>query len=71
MEKMLKGENLSDDDMDENMGEDGEGGLDLFAAVGGMGGDDDDEDEDEEEEGDLDIGGASLFLLPLPLSKQS
>ncbi|GAA5930282.1 hypothetical protein JCM3775_004351 [Rhodotorula graminis] len=58
MAKRLRGEALSDDDddLDDLDDESGEGGIDLFAPVGGMGGGDGDSD-DEEEEGDLDAAG--------------
>ncbi|GAA5991347.1 hypothetical protein JCM10908_003268 [Rhodotorula pacifica] len=58
MNKMLRGEDNDDeDDFDGLDGDDdGEGGIDLFAPVDGLGDDDDDED-GEEEEGDLDVGG--------------
>lgn len=53
MAKMLKGEN--DDDSDDEFEDGGEGGIDLFAPIGGLG--EDDEDDEDEEEGDLDAGG--------------
>lgn len=57
MNKLLRGEVPSDDEDDfgDDDGE-GEGGIDLFAPVDGLGGDDDEDDSDEEE-GDLDVGG--------------
>ncbi|GAA5983381.1 hypothetical protein JCM5350_003092 [Sporobolomyces pararoseus] len=63
MAKMLKGEN--DDSDEESDDEGGDGGIDLFAPIGGMGEDDDDE---EEEEGDLDAGGVMYkdFFDPPP-----
>lgn len=56
MAKRLRGEALSDDedDLDDLDDESGEGGIDLFAPVDGLGGEGSDEDEDE---ADLDVGG--------------
>lgn len=59
MNKMLRGEVPSDeeDDFDDADGG-GDGGIDLFAPVDGIGGGDSDGDDDEEEEeGDLDAAG--------------
>ncbi|GAA5891962.1 hypothetical protein JCM8208_002952 [Rhodotorula glutinis] len=58
MAKRLRGEALSDDedDLGDLDDESGEGGIDLFAPVGGLSGGDGDSD-DEEEEGDLDVAG--------------
>ncbi|TKA56404.1 hypothetical protein B0A53_01974 [Rhodotorula sp. CCFEE 5036] len=78
MNKMLRGEDLSDDDEfdgdrdDFDGGGDG-GGIDLFAPVDGLGGGDDDDDEEgsDEEEGDLDVGGVMYrdFFDPPPAAR--
>lgn len=78
MNKMLRGEHLSDDDEfdgdrdDFDDGGDG-GGIDLFAPVDGLGGGDDDDDEEgsDEEEGDLDVGGVMYrdFFDPPPAAR--
>ena len=77
MNKMLRGEDLSDDDefdgdRDDFDGGDG-GGIDLFAPVDGLGGGDDDDDEEgsDEEEGDLDVGGVMYrdFFDPPPAAR--
>ncbi|CEQ38573.1 SPOSA6832_00018 [Sporobolomyces salmonicolor] len=62
MAKMLKGE--ADDEDDDDEGE-GDGGVDLFAPVGGMGGEGDSEEEEEE---DLDAAGVMYkdFFDPPP-----
>ncbi|GAA5923512.1 rRNA-processing protein MPP10 [Sporobolomyces koalae] len=66
MAKMLKGENEDDDDDDDEEDEGADGGIDLFASIGGM--DDDDEENEDEEEGDLDAGGVMYkdFFDPPP-----
>ncbi|GAA5966736.1 hypothetical protein JCM8115_002795 [Rhodotorula mucilaginosa] len=79
MNKMLRGEDLSDDDDefdgdrdDFDGGGDG-GGIDLFAPVDGLGGGDDDDDEEgsDEEERDLDVGGVMYrdFFDPPPAAR--
>ena len=76
MNKMLRGEDLSDDDefdgdRDDFDGGDG-GGIDLFAPVDGLGGgDEDDEEGSDEEEGDLDVGGVMYrdFFDPPPAAR--
>ncbi|GAA5834951.1 hypothetical protein JCM3766R1_002051 [Sporobolomyces carnicolor] len=63
MAKMLKGEN--DDSDDESDDGEGDGGIDLFAPIGGM---EDDDEEEDEEEGDLDATGVMYkdFFDPPP-----